>query len=539
MITMKTKLYFSIALLFIGLSACEDILDLSSKSGIPMVDYYKTQDDAIIALNGVYDYLGKIDGYSKHLWGAGIELMNDEMQVKPGKANLIAKEQLSNGTVENSNIILKAIWGNSYAAINAANMLLVKLPEIPMDERLRNRIEAEARFNRALWYFNLVRIWGDVPLKLEPNTTYIQKYDRAPSVEVYAQIIEDFEFGAGVVDGEWVESDEGNGLFWNYKEAMQRGRATKGAAIAYLAKVYQQMAGWPLKSEGAWEKSVEWSKRVIDSGYYTIYGDLDNDGVYADDDYSRIWGYDNEYNSEIIFDVQFITGDVGEGGQVGAFYGIQGSAALGASNTHGNVLKSFTNTWDADANLNNKPETDDNRFEWNVATFKYNTSGKEIPHKNPGTYTLGKFRRPWGATHYWTDIPLNLPLVRYADIVLTYVEGLYETQGLAAVTEINMHLNSIRKRAYGTKWNEATYAADITGMDHDAFIDFLLQERSWELCYEGMRWFDLVRTEKLVDNINASVSVAKDNVKWPLHGKMPIPQYELDINQHWETNGYK
>ena len=76
-------------------------------------------------------------------------------------------------------------------------------------------------------------------------------------------------------------------------------------------------------------------------------------------------------------------------------------------------------------------------------------------------------------------------------------------------------------------------------MDREAFIDFLLQERSWELCFEGMRWFDLVRTEQLLEKMLASNSDGRLNIRWPLHGKMPIPQYELDINQHWETNGYK
>ncbi|TKG97305.1 RagB/SusD family nutrient uptake outer membrane protein [Puteibacter caeruleilacunae] len=525
--TLKMKYSLIILIVSSMFVACDSVVELTPKSGIETENYFKNEADVLVALNGVYDALGDLNGYGNKLWGAGIEIMNDEMEPTPGKSNIILKIQLSNGTVENENTILKDIWGNAYVGINAANLVLSKLPEVEMDERLKNRVEAECRFNRALWYFNLVRMWGDVPLKLQPSTTIDEVYDRAPKEDVYAQIIEDFEFGAGVVNGNWSESNSETGLMWSYEGQNERGRATKGAAMAYLAKVYQHKAGWPLKDAGAWAKSVAWSKRVIESGNYGVYGDLDNDGIYEDDNYSRIWGYDNEYNEEIIFDVQFIQGEVGEGGQIGSYYGVSGKAVYGASNTHGHVLTSFTDSYDSA----------DNRFEWNVVTFKYTKAndGSTQPHKKKKDYTLGKFRRPWGADHYWTDIPLNLPLIRYSDILLTYAEGLFETGGDVQV--INNAINEIRKRAYGTKWEESK-AVDVTGMDHETFIDMLLQERSWELCYEGMRWFDLVRTEKLIEKINESVNDGKENFKWPLHGQLPIPQYELDINTHWATNGY-
>jgi hypothetical protein len=468
------------------LFSCSDLLEEKPTSFVSPTNFYRNASDANIALTGVYDMLHSV--YNSNvgfaiLWGDhGTDLMTH----RPGHPALTGSASY---TLTSQYTQLNNLWVNTYELINRANSVIDRVPAIEMDETEKNRIIGEALFLRAHMYFNLVMAWGDVPLVVE-ETTSLENLDvsRTPSTEVYDQIIEDLIQAEGLLP-----NTAGNE------------RATAGAAKALLGKVYLQMSGNPLNDVSKLPLASAKLKEVMDDNVYMLL-----------DDYSEVFALDNEDNNEIMFAVQYAAG-IQQGGSLTRIYGPFGSFVNGGAIDFHRINTEFANSFD----------TIDTRLAQNVAKINVNTG-------NAAAWRPWKWIKPLPVTYGEGDGPQDFPLLRFADVLLMYAE---------AQNAINNGPNQEAYNAINMIRNRAGLDDLTTGLSQEEFLDALLQERAWELCYEGHRRADLIRNGKLLEKVQAIPSdtqqygnyVAAQNIR-EFHLLWPIPLREIDLNPNLEQN---
>jgi hypothetical protein len=381
--------------------------------------------------------------------------------------------------IRTTNPFILARWNDSYRGISRANAVLERIGDIAMDDALKKRSIAETKFIRALIYFHLVRSFGDVPLVVteikDPDAGY--EYGRQSKSEVYAQIEKDLTEAASVLPVSYTGSDVG--------------RATQGAAKALLGKVYLTQ-----------KKFAEAAARLKEVIALNVYGLLPN--------YGDIFRAANKNNKESVFEVQFRAGGVGEGNPWPNSFAPENSGnAVIAFGGDGNNQPS--------ADIVNAYEPNDKRKPLSLATSYVNSSGVTIQYNHVKKY------HDVPATK--NDNGNNIPVIRYADVLLMYAESLNET-GYQPSGEAMTYLNEVRNRAGLTPRT----ATDLP--NQQAFRLAIEQERRVELAFEGHRWFDLVRTDRAITVLNSK----KDQlrlVRLLTANDMlfPIPQSQIDINK--------
>ncbi|MBL0744711.1 RagB/SusD family nutrient uptake outer membrane protein [Chryseolinea lacunae] len=467
------------------LGSCGDgFLDLKPISNATTSLYYNTADDFRTALNGAYASLQK-NGVFLNSYVFGDVPSDNTLPVSSG--SVTDQDEFDRFYIKTTNPYISERWNDSYAAIARCNTILNRIGAISMDEALRSRYILETKFLRALVYFNLVRTYGDVPLVLKEITNSDEgyAYGRNPLTEVYAQI------EADLTDAE--------GLPVSYTGA-DIGRATKGAAKAILGKVYM--------TEGKTPAAVAKLKEVIDLNVYAILPS-----------YADVFKVSNKNNKESIFDVQFKSGLLGEGNPWPNSFAPQNS---------GNAVIAFggdgNNTPTTD--LESAYEANDLRKNISMASSYVNAAGATIPY-----YYVKKFMDVPAAKN---DNGNNIPVIRYADVLLLYAEALNEV-GYVADGDAFTHLNTIRTRA----GLDALSSTELP--DQESFRLAVEQERRVELAFEGHRWFDLVRTNRAIDVMNSKKALfniiptlTTDNLVFP------IPQSQILINKEkiLQNKGY-
>jgi hypothetical protein len=466
--------YILIAAVAVMSSCGDDFIDLQPISNASTSLYYKNADDFRTALNGAYASLQK-NGVFLNSYVFGDIPSDNNLPVASG--SVTDQDEFDRFYIKTTNPYISERWNDSYQAIGRCNAILDRINSITMDESLRSRYVLEAKFLRATIYFNLVRTYGDVPLVLQELTNSDQgyAYGRNAASEVYAQIVTDLTDAEGLP-----VTYSGNDI----------GRATKGAAKAMLGKVYMAQRKFP--------EAVAKLKEVIDLNVYAILP------LYAD-----VFKVSNKNNKESVFDVQFKSGLIGEGNPWPNLFAPQNS---------GNAVIQFggdgNNTPTTD--LENAYEANDVRKSISMATSYLGTNGATINY-----YFVKKYMDVPAAKN---DNGNNIPVIRYADVVLMYAEALNEVNYLADGEAFN-YLNIIRKRA-GIA--ERT-SADLS--NQDAFRLAIEQERRVELAFEGHRWFDLVRTNRAIEVMNGKKALfnivptlTEDNLVFP------VPQSQILIN---------
>ncbi|GAB3809491.1 RagB/SusD family nutrient uptake outer membrane protein [Spirosoma humi] len=471
-----SKLYISLALSLV-LSACSnEFLDLKPISSATADNFYRTADDIKNAVNGAYASLqsGGVFGNS-YVFG---DVASDNT-VPPASGSVTDQDEFDRFYIRTTNPFISGRWNDSYTAIARFNTILDKIGGVTMDEALKNRSIAETKFLRALVYFNLVRTFGDVPLILKsisnPDEGYT--YGRSPKADVYAQIEKDL-------------TEAETGLPVSYPAA-EVGKATKGAAKALLGKVYL--------TEKKYAQAVPKLKEVIDLGVYDI---LPN--------YGDVFKVSNKNNKESVFDVQYKSGGAGEGNAWPNSFAPENS---------GNAVIAFGGGGNNQptADLINAYETGDKRKDVSLATSYVNASGQTIP------YNFVKKYYDTPVTN--NDNGNNIPVIRYADVVLMYAESLNEV-GYQATGDAFTYLNKIRSRA-GLASKTAT---DIP--TQQAFRLAMEQERRVEFAFEGQRWYDLVRTDRAITVLNGKKDqIRLVNTLTENNLVDPIPQSQIDINK--------
>lgn len=506
-------------------TSCKKLLDTTPTDFLSPVNYYKNEKQLNFALAAVYDVMGDA-GFYKQIYTA--RMANEGDDGFYFRNTVVSGVQVYNFSPTDNDV--QNLWQSLYDGINRANMLLANLPgATEVADSAKTRIKGEALFLRGYYYFMLVQHWGGVPIVTEPIAT-VNNVDIAKSSirEVYTQILSDME--------------EAEPLVLSAPEAKFGGRVNKSAVRGLLARVNLFMAGEPLKETARYADARAWAKKVMDDG---------EAGHTLNPDYSQVfinYAQDKYDIKESIWEVEFWgnnTNAYNETGCVGAWLGIQSS-----DQTIG-VGYGFVN---ATSRLYKLYDEADLRRDWAIAPFSYSGTTKVPKAITPAsalwTRNCGKFRREYETLTPKSNnaTPQNMPLLRYADVLLMFAEADNEVNKEPS-PEAYEAINEVRRRAFGKLLPGAADPEefDLADLDYDSFFQEIRNERSRELCFELLRKQDLIRwgvfitAMKAIENMVALeasgqyYSLAFRNAA-PRHLLFPIPARELALNKALRQN---
>ncbi len=438
---MKTSKYIIaiFSLLLFSSSCTDNFLDLAPVSYMNENNFFETEKDFKNAVNGAYGTLYKI--YAPESAVSRTEQMSDNGTLYHISGNSSEHYQFKDYTLLPSNSFVEIYWNTYYSSLFVINKVIEKLPNSSLDVNIKAKYEAEMRFLRAIYYFDMVRLWGDLPLLLKP-VSVIESYDIAPTPvnKVYDQIISDLVFA------------ESNLPLLSKTE--RTGQASIGAAQGMLGKVYATI--------GDKNNAITYLKKVIDSQEYSLLPS-----------YSQLWDLGHENSKEALFEIQFIRGlDKPASRYWQAFFPFERII-------NGGGLNQVTD------NLWNDFEPGDARRDLSIDTgFVYG-----------GAWVAQKFTKKWndlnaaisGQNRYCEN---NFIVLRYADILLLYAE----------LTKNAEYLNMVRSRAGVPAWGTSDYP-----IAKYPTLDLAIEhERRVELALEFHRWFDLKRTNRAIPVLTAA-----------------------------------
>lgn len=435
-----------ILLMVLALGACHDeLLNPVPESVLTTVNAFNTAKDMDLAVLGVYNAYKQRTQTDYEL----MEMPSDNMYAfyfatAPGI------EEITVLQVNPENAKLNSFWKSTYNGIFRANSVLANV-EKPTDYAAGKKEQyiGEAKFMRALMYFDLVRIFGGVPAVTTVVTNeQAKQIGRASEEEIYNLIIADLQDAMGSLPA---------------PSGIAYGRASKAAATALLAKVYVYRENWTAAK--------------------TALEDLFNNYNYSlVADYGDLFDVATENNSEVIFSIPYVAGTDGQN----LTYAL--APIYGIKDVINNGSRVARPTWD----LHTAFEAGDTRFDETISEYQL-TYAATSPSE---AYWYPYFSK-WVVPSEPNSSGLDIPVLRLGDMVLLYAEVLYRlNQPQEAIDQINI----IRERAFGDASHNYTLA-DVP--DETAFIDKLLLERRLELAVENNRWFDLVRTGRYLTELSA------------------------------------
>lgn len=517
---MKRNIFLLAAILSLGASSCKKFLATTPTDFLSPVNYYNTADQLNIALDGVYDVLGQRGVYGDAL----ISRMGTEADEGFYAVSTFSGPQIYNHSTADTYV--STLWQLMYDGINRANLLIDNINKPVMADSARNNILGQAKFLRAYYYFVLVSNWGDVPLIMTATSSASNtSVARTPATEVYKTILAEMTAAEALVP---TATKVGFG-----------GRVNKSAIDGILARVCLYMAGNPIKDISKYQDALAWSSKVINSGEHALNTSYQQIFInYAQDLYDV---------KESIWEVEFWGNTAGiyrEGGRVGINTGIANSYVT--NNTVGYVYGFIQTT----ARLFNSYPSTDLRRDWAIGPWRFTSTGTVRTNWSATQIYeryCGKWRREYEVVtpKSTNDSPENFPLLRYSDVLLMYAEAENQINGPTAAAY--NAINQVRRRAYGKLVPGATNitVGDIkAGLSQSAFADTLKAERSRELCFEGLRKYDLIRwgilgtsMKSLAAEIKAGASTALqyaanagNNITEPKHLLLPVPAYEIGVN---------
>jgi hypothetical protein len=528
----KNLTYIILSIASFTLLSCDDFLAEDPKSILTGDQYYKTPADALTAVNATYFFYngGGSNGSSQSAYNSllqvGMEFATDEQYPGPGATNPDVRS-LSVHNHSSTNRTFYENWQQHYAGVRRANVAIEKIALIDFgtNTALRDRYIGEAKFNRAFIYFNLVRLWGDVPLVLEAKN-YVTAQDywiaKNTSEEVYAQIEKDLQEAALVLPDKYTGGD--------------LGRATKGAAKTLLAKVYLTKASFPLRIDAHYQDAITTIEEVLspaDGGTGTF-------GYNLRSEYAHVFLPAFKNNEEHIFSAQYLSGFQGQGRNDFPRTLPRFPSTFGVVGTYADQVNFYTNGADKSFNVYKLYKPTDKRRKVTFATkFVNPKNGAKFgsPIANPAVPgdSVPYFNKTYDPSAFIgvpSEAATNVTLLRYAEALLIHAEAENEVNG--PTDKAYKSLNRIRNRAG---------LPDLTpGLTQEQFRDSLYLDRELELVYEYQRWFDLIRQRNaadepvFVEKLHAAGKTnAVDRNRW-----FPIPQIEIDnnplIKQHplWE-----
>ncbi len=489
-------------LILLGISSCDkDFLEKVNPNQITTETFYQTEEDAILAVNSVYAVLQHQDLFKEAYW-----FILDGMDDHRGWISLedAINDVMYQFTFTPQLARSNTMWNALYRGIFRANLVINNVNEME-DFDLKQRVLGEAHFLRGWYYNELANMWGGVPIILEEiNVSTEYNFPKATREAVYAQVEADFEFA------------EDNLPLKSEYSGDDSGRATSGAASAYLGKSYL--------FQERWAEAVTQFEKVVNSGQYELTAN------YADN-----FSAATENNSESVFEIQFS----GDGSSLWSDDGTE-------SAEHNFRAVRYFNWWQTGGMLN-WLRNEYYGYPWagfgprRIATF----DGNDGTEARITKYVEFNTNNPQKSD-------VNLTDMRYADVLLMYAEALNENEQTAeAIVEIDKVIDRVRQEAgLANPWDwtgivelqtveqlidggELTgWPLFLTGTDKDGIRNVIKHQRSIELMHEWKRYRDLVRWGDAADAIVIEDDNGNETNPFVTgkHELFPIPQAEIDGN---------
>lgn len=514
--TMKNLRIIMLAgLLTLGSVSCKDVLDIQPQNAVLETTFWKTEKDLTAAVSGVYDVLQ--DQGMLGLFG-----ILDGMTPIGHVRTVATWSAFATGNFDPTHEVLRWKWNAGYRGIVRANDVLAHLDQMSVDENLKKVRKGETLFLRPLFYFNLVYIFGDVPLIENVPTLEDPLVARTPKAQVIEFMLKDLDQAIELLPKTY-SSNEGIG------------RATKGAALTLKAKI--------LLFEKRYAEAAQVTEEIINLGVYSLFPD-----------YRGLFLTQNENNQEVIFDVQFISLSGKEEGNIfDKRYTNQSSLAVGFSwlQPTVNLLNLYETKDGSPVNPANRYANRDPRLDFTIlrpgATFvdrdniprTYPNQVRNSQHSQTGLHIRKNVIE--GDQARANDSPNNWIYFRYADVLLMYAEAKLETLPEGIVTDMTIYnrLNQVRQRP------TVNMPPITVGKTKAELREIIRKERAVELALEGWYFFDIRRwgiAKQVMDgfqvkHLNGKVVLTR---RYEDHFDLwPIPQNERDINPELTQNpGY-
>lgn len=482
----------ALPIIILMVSCSEDFLEVEPKGTTLEENYYSNEAEAYSGLVAIYDVIGKQSrgfenmiallnsGSDDHFAGGGSSADGSQLQV------------FSNYTISESTVAT-SYWSDFYQGIFRANTLLTKLPDVDMADNTKARFTAETKALRAVYYFELVKLFKNIPLITSPlATSDFYNVTQADPSEVYAQIETDL---IDAIPDLPVTLDLAN----------EAGRLTKGAAKALLGKVYLYQG-----------KNTEAASQLAEVNGTP--GTTSPYGYKLLDNFADLWEISNTYNTESIIEIAHTdksnadwwfwgAGD-DEGNSLNVMVGPRGYVR-----TAGSTAPDYAAGWGFNVVTQSLYDAmkDDPRFDSTIEDLQaYADAGQveyEVGYQNTG-YFLKKFMplnsdASTGGGATVLNYKQHTYMIRLADTYLLEAEALGGTGARAQAL-----LDAVRARV-------GLPSVPVS-------IDAIMNERRLELAGEGHRWYDLVRTGR------AATVLADRGFVAGKHEILPIPLSELE-----------
>jgi len=499
-----TFIYF-LSFLFISsvLTGCDEFLDQPVKGKQVLSNYFSNEDECLKALSGCYASLSPEDWWENDFFYLVGDICSDDAF----KGNSIEGDQRDFGnlarfliTPQNEWIEIK--WRYAYEQVYRTNLVIENVPNAPISENLKKQIVAEAKFLRAFAYFELVKNFGGVPLLTKPLTVEDPKQSKVPASQIWTQIEADLQAAATDLPDKSGQS------------AAELGRATKGAALAYLVKAYIY--------QEKWNDAEPLAAQIIATGEYNL-----------NDAFDMVWSVQNPNGNGSIFEIQNNYHELYDAGN--ALPSITRSRADGGWGfcTPSSDLDNFmAGDPRRDATIIKEGDyVDEDHPEYDTSLSENETG------RTNRKYYLSLADRAEVDEH--KRAPLNQILFRYADLLLLHAEAAWHNGNSgAALTSVNEVRNRVGLAPLASAGDQLLQ--DIYG------------ERRMELAMEGHRYYDLKRQAGISQssfprikevmeafvtyNMNSNTDYDAGNNKGVLfdvsvHTLFPIPQNEIDLSE--------
>lgn len=472
-------------------------------------NFYQNENDALIAVNGIYDDLGRHgEDWMNMMYGRFV------FDCVLGYSRGYEKEplNLNNGSYTADNWVTGDYWKISYRMINSANNAIAKIPAIQMDENLKTRLIAEATFLRGFAYYYLAVYYDDVPVYTEPTEDVFGAKGNENGKELaLQQAISDFTAAAEVLPPSY--------------EAQNLGRATKWAALGYLAKAYLETGQYP--------ESLAASQRVIDESDIELF-----------EDYSDNFALETENMGERIFELQSLWSSTKNDftnihahftptDWAGPNCDFQTTSASGWADAWIYGAPEFRATYDPDDKRIQgtfieqycSRNTGDSPEEYEMVSWDINAEaffvGKGSPERTYRSAYIVKYLEPEIENYNYAS--RNFPFLRYADVLLTNSEAANE----AGQGDPYYGLNLVRKRA----GLEA-----LSGLNQDQLREAILQENIFEFAFEGQTFITLKRAGEAKFKEFAEKYLPRPFEKKDM--AIPIPLQEINANTNLKQHPY-
>jgi len=494
----------ALAIMLIMVSSCsKEFLTPDPKGTLMEETYYSNPDEAFAGLVSVYDPVGWQTAVTYFNFGALNAASDDHVAGGGGPNDMETWQRWSNYTLNESIGPQEDYWDRNFTGVSRANIFIQKIEAgIPgLSEALAARYIAEAKFLRGYYYFDLVRLFRNIPFYIEPLTTdNMREQTQVEPEVVYAQVEQDLKDAIAILPPSIPGATEG-------------GRATKGAAQALLGKVYVYQKKWN-------EAAAQLAEVNGTPGGTSQYG------YHLLDDFADIFRPDNKFHSESIFEIVHSAVGALDWGAWGVFYGNVATVMFGPRGYSGPSYYSGWSFCPITKDLYDLLHYDP-RFKATVADVdsleQIGEAQYEKGYMNTGWFIqkyapLTEFAATNGVREL--NYPQNYIEIRLADTYLMEAEALVESgQGGGAGSRAYQLLNAVRNRV-GLGPIEAT-------------LDNIFLERRKELATEGHRWYDLVRSGRAPAALGARGFVAGK------HEVLPIPYNELLNTQLVQHEAYK